>query len=71
MRTYRHLIAANVIINLKTGTALAGALVKQSGPLLFLRNVTIYAEGREPQLADGEIVVERGEIEFIQKPIAG
>lgn len=71
MRHYRHLMAANVVVNLTTGTALAGALVRQDGPLLFLRNVTIYVEGADPQDLDGEVVVERERIEFIQHPVVG
>ncbi|SPT53791.1 Uncharacterised protein [Actinomyces bovis] len=71
MRPYRRLIASNIIINLKTGTALAGALVRQDGQLLFLRNVTLYSVGADPTPVDGEVVVERDHIDFIQRPIVG
>lgn len=71
MRPFRRLIASNVVVNLRTGTALAGALVHQDGPLLFLRNVTLYAAGAEPSPVDGEVVVEREHVDFIQRPTVG
>lgn len=71
MRPFRHLIASSVVVNLKTGTALAGVLVRQEGPLLFLRNVTLYAAGAEPAPVDGEVVVERERVDFIQRPVVG
>jgi small nuclear ribonucleoprotein (snRNP)-like protein len=55
-----------VIVNLKTGEALAGVLTRKSGPLLELRNVELHEAGRPPVKMDGAVVVERGNVSFVQ-----
>jgi hypothetical protein len=56
-----------VIVNLKSGKALAGVLTAQRGPLVELRNAELYeAPGRPPVPLDGAVVLERAEIEFVQ-----
>lgn len=59
-------VARRVVVNLKTGRALDGVLVRRDGPLLFLRNAVLLEEGSEPAAVDGEAVVLAGEIDFIQ-----
>lgn len=65
-RPWRSLVATPVLVNLKSGTALQGALVRQRGPLLFLANATVLEPGREPVTADGVVVVDVAEVLFIQ-----
>lgn len=64
--TWRGLSSRRVVVNLKTGRALDGVLVRKSGDLLFLRNATALEPGSAPAGLDGEAVVARSEIDFIQ-----
>lgn len=64
--TWQKLIARRVVVNLKTGRALDGVLVRKSGDLLFLRNATALEPGSSPAPLDGEAVVARADIDFIQ-----
>ncbi|ALY08850.1 RNA binding protein [Arthrobacter phage Galaxy] len=59
-------VARRVIVNLKSGRAIDGVLVRRDGPLLFLRNAVLLEEGSEPAAIDGEAVVEAVDIDFIQ-----
>ncbi|WAB09114.1 RNA binding protein [Arthrobacter phage Eesa] len=59
-------IARRVVVNLKTGRALDGVLVRRDGPLLFLKNAVLLEEGSEPAAIDGEAVVQAADIDFIQ-----
>jgi len=65
---YSHVVFRRVIVNLKSGRAVDGALVRRSGPLLFLKNAFLLEEGRDPVPLDGETVIERAEVEFMQAP---
>ncbi|ASR83174.1 RNA binding domain protein [Arthrobacter phage Abidatro] len=59
-------VARRVIVNLKSGRAIDGVLVRRDGPLLFLRNAVLLEEGSEPAAIDGEAVVEAVDVDFIQ-----
>jgi hypothetical protein len=63
---WRPLLSRRVVINLKTGRAVDGLLVRRTGDLLFLRNATAFEPGATPAGLDGEAVVLRSEIDFIQ-----
>jgi hypothetical protein len=65
-RSWRAMTGRRVVVNLKTGRALDGVLVRKSGDLLFLRNATALEPGSAPAGLDGEAVVARSEIDFIQ-----
>ena len=68
MRTYRTLVAARLIVNLRSGTAIEGYLVRERGGLLFLRQAVVHEPGAQPAPADGEVIVERRVVDFIQRP---
>ncbi|MGO2080273.1 hypothetical protein [Glutamicibacter arilaitensis] len=68
MPGYSHVVFRRVVVNLKSGRAVDGALVRRSGPLLFLKNAFLLEEGRDPVPLDGETVIERAEVEFMQAP---
>lgn len=55
-----------VIVNLKTGAAFRGVVWRRRGPFLVLRNTTMLRNRQEATPVDGEVVVDRAEIEFIQ-----
>lgn len=63
---WRSIMARRVVVNLRTGKALDGLLVRRSGGLLFLKNAVLHEPGAEPAPLDGEAVVERSQIDFIQ-----
>lgn len=67
MAGYRSLVVnRRVIVNLVGGRAFDGVLVRQSGPLLVLKGATLLEAGSEPAPLDGEVVVERDRVDFIQ-----
>ena len=63
---WRTVTGRRVVLNLKTGRAVDGLLVRRTGGLLFLRQAVALEPGAEPAPVDGEVVVLRGEIDFIQ-----
>jgi hypothetical protein len=61
-RTYLH---RRVVLNLTTGRSFTGVLWAKRGPLLVLRDAAMRDSGQSFPL-DGEIVVERHRVEFVQ-----
>jgi small nuclear ribonucleoprotein (snRNP)-like protein len=64
-RAYRDLLATSVIVNLKTDKAFRGVLWTQHRDLLVLRQATLLEHGQETPV-DGEVVVERSNVDFLQ-----
>jgi len=64
--SWRTLVARRVVINLKSGRGLDGLLVRKAGDLLFLRQATALEAGVAPAPIDGEAVVQRCDVDFIQ-----
>lgn len=62
---YRRLLRKTVIANTKTGKTFRGVLMAQRGPLLILVNASIYEQGGILPV-DGEIVLERSNVDFLQ-----
>jgi len=62
----RTLMRKKVIVNLHSGRAFVGILWARRGPLLVLRNVTMHEPGAAAAHVDGEVVIERDQVEFIQ-----
>jgi hypothetical protein len=63
---WRLVKARRVVVNLRSGQAVQGLLVRQSGPLLFIAEAQLH-EGRDsPVPIDGQAVIERPNIDFIQ-----
>jgi hypothetical protein len=63
----RTAVHRRVIINL-ADKAFDAMLWAQRGPLLVLRDAKLLQPGAEPTPLDGEVVVERTRVEFIQVP---
>lgn len=55
-----------VVVNLLDERAFDGVLWAQRGPLLVLRDAKLWSEGAEATPMDGEIVIERGQVRFVQ-----
>ncbi|MEU7066897.1 hypothetical protein [Streptomyces sp. NPDC046161] len=61
----RTALRKRVVVNLPD-KAFSGVLWAKRGPLLVLRDVELLEAGRQPQRVDGEIVIERSKVEFMQ-----
>lgn len=61
----RTAVRKRVVLNL-ANKAFNGILWAKRGPLLVLRDAQLLEAGREPQQVDGEIVIERTQVEFMQ-----
>lgn len=53
-------------MNLKTEKAIEGVLYRQTGRLLELRDATLHEPASPPVQADGAIVVELSQVDYIQ-----
>lgn len=63
---YAVVVARRCVVNLKSGRAVDGVLVRKDGPLLFLKNAVLLEQGSDPAPIDGEAVVEAVDVDFIQ-----
>lgn len=67
MRAYRRLVVhRRVVVNLLSGRAVEGVLTAQDGPLLCIKDARIHEPGADPAPVDGDVVVERSQVDFIQ-----
>ncbi len=62
----RTALRKRVVVNLTTEKAFVGVLWAQRGPLLVLRGAELHESGRPPLPMDGEVVVERARVDFVQ-----
>lgn len=60
------LLNRSVLINLVSGNALAGVCTFDGPRALILRAATVHEPGADPAPADGEIHVDRINVDFIQ-----
>lgn len=65
-RSWRLVRARRVVVNLQSGQAIQGLLVRQTGPLLFLAEAQLHEGNSSPVPIDGQVVVERPTVDFIQ-----
>ncbi|MGK9222060.1 MULTISPECIES: hypothetical protein [unclassified Microbacterium] len=69
MLAFRRVIQRRrVIANLVDGTSIDAIFYRQDGPLLVLKNATLLEPGADPVPLDGDVVVERDRVLFIQAP---
>lgn len=61
----RSLIRRSVVVNLMSGRSFRGVLWAKRGPLLVLRDATLL-DGGQTMTVDGEVVVERRMVEWVQ-----
>lgn len=55
-----------VLVNLCSGNAVGGVCIYDGEDMLVLRGATIHEPDSEPAPADGEILIDRINIDFIQ-----
>lgn len=65
-RPWRLVKARRVVVNLRSGQAIEGLLVKQEGPLLFIAEARLHEGSENSVPIDGQAAVERPNIDFIQ-----
>lgn len=58
--------ARRCVVNLKSGRAVDGVLVRRDKGLLFLKNAVLLEQGEEPAAIDGEALVQTVHVDFIQ-----
>lgn len=63
---WRSLVRKRVLVSLLSGAAVSGVLLKRSGPLLVIVDASVIPAQGDASSADGQIVVERSQVEFIQ-----
>lgn len=62
----RFVLRRQVIVNLLSGQTVKGVPVSQAGPLLVLRGAEILNDSNDFVPVDGEIIVDRANVDFIQ-----
>jgi hypothetical protein len=55
-----------VVVNLISGPALNGVLLENRGELLVLGDATVSVSGSQPMPAQGQVIVERSNVAFVQ-----
>jgi hypothetical protein len=66
----RTALRRRVVVNL-ADKAFTGVLWAKRGPLLVLRDAALLEAGRDPQRMDGDVVIERTRVEFMQVLTSG
>lgn len=64
--SWRRYVRSRVVVNLKSGRAVEAVLYRQTGQLLELRDATIHEPTAPPVPADGAIIIERSQVDYIQ-----
>lgn len=59
-------VRRRVMVNLVDGKAVSGVLWARRGRLLVLKDATLHEPGAEPTTVDGEVLVERHRVDFVQ-----
>lgn len=64
----RTALRRRVLVNVDDSKAMRGILWQRRGRLVVLRDVTLIEPGAQPVDLDGEIVLDRDRIEWVQVP---
>lgn len=60
-------VSNRVLVSLRSGPSISGILVRARGPLLIVAGASLHEEGAPgPVALDGETVIERGNVAFVQ-----
>lgn len=62
----RTALRRRVVVSLKTGISVSGVLWAKRGSIIILKRAEILEAGRPPTPADGEIVIESENVDFVQ-----
>lgn len=56
----------NVVVNLLSGNALSGVVSFETRQALVLRGAIVHEPDADPAPADGEVLIDRANVDFIQ-----
>lgn len=59
-------VRKRVMVNLLDGKAVSGVLWARRSGLLILKDATLHERGTDPTPIDGEVLVERHRVDFVQ-----
>ncbi len=59
-------VGRTMLVNLTSGTAVAGVCTYSGRDAIVLRGATVHEADAEPVPADGEVLIDRINVEFIQ-----
>lgn len=62
------LLHRTVVVNLTNGASISGVLYRDPGNLIVLKNATYFEQGTEPAGLDGDTVIDRAQVLFVQAP---
>lgn len=62
----RSALHRRVLVALKTDKTFRGVLYAKRGPLLILKDAELLEAGRDPVKLDGEVLIERPNVDFVQ-----
>lgn len=62
----RLMVRRRVLVSLRSGNAVTGVLWVRRGRSLVLRAAQLLEPGAEPSPMDGDVVLDRDQIEFVQ-----
>jgi small nuclear ribonucleoprotein (snRNP)-like protein len=67
MSYWRLVTRRRVLVNLVSGRTVEGVLFKKAGPLLLVKDARVYERGANGAVpVDGEVLIERSSVDFIQ-----
>lgn len=70
-RGNRLAVRRRVLANLIDGNAMSGVLIARRGGYLVLKDVTLMTQGQEPTPMDGEVLLDKDRVDFLQVLGAG
>lgn len=62
----RSLLNRSVLVNLMSGNAISGVCTADGRNALVVRGATVHEPGADPIPADGEVLIDRANVDFIQ-----
>ncbi|MFB7843624.1 hypothetical protein [Microbacterium sp. NPDC056052] len=62
------LLLRRVVVNLDDGSSIEGVLFRDPGNLLVLKNAIYHEPGAEPVPLDGDTIIDRARVLFVQAP---
>jgi len=60
------LLNRQILVNLQSGNAIAGVCTLETRTAVVLRGATVHTTDSDPAPADGEVLIDRASIDFIQ-----
>jgi hypothetical protein len=62
----RLMVRRQVLVQLRSGRAVTGVLWQRRGRSVVLKSAQVLEPGSEPTVMDGDVVVDRDQVEYVQ-----